>query len=62
MQDSGDSPAWHVSETDVVPGDPVPAEDEMSPATDWPVTHLGGSPSSQQPTPAHRLIEDRSDV
>ena len=24
--------AWHVSETDVMPGDPAPAEDDMSPA------------------------------
>ena len=29
---AGDSPAWHVSETDVMPGDPAPVEDEMSPA------------------------------
>jgi hypothetical protein len=29
---AGDGPAWHVSETDVMPVDPVPVEDEMSPA------------------------------
>ncbi len=29
---AGDSLAWHVSETDVMPGDPAPVEDEMSPA------------------------------
>ena len=26
------SPAWHVSETDVIPADPASVEDEMSPA------------------------------
>jgi hypothetical protein len=29
---AGDNPAWHVSKTDVMPGDPAPVEDEMSPA------------------------------
>ncbi len=32
VETAGDSPAWHVSETDVMPGDPTPVEDEMSPA------------------------------
>ena len=32
VETTGDSPAWHVSETDVMPGDPPPVEDEMSPA------------------------------
>ncbi|MGZ4767716.1 MAG: hypothetical protein ACXVLX_03610 [Ilumatobacteraceae bacterium] len=32
VETAGDSPTWHVSETDVMPGDPVPVEDEMSPA------------------------------
>ncbi|MGB8857683.1 MAG: DUF2231 domain-containing protein [Ilumatobacteraceae bacterium] len=32
VETAGDSPAWHVSETDVMPGDPDPVEDEMSPA------------------------------
>ena len=32
VETAGDSPAWHVSETDVMPGDPAPVEDEMSPA------------------------------
>jgi uncharacterized membrane protein len=32
VETAGDSPAWHVSETDVMPGDAVPVEDEMSPA------------------------------
>ncbi len=32
VETAGDSPVWHVSETDVMPGDPVPVDDEMSPA------------------------------
>jgi uncharacterized membrane protein len=32
VETAGDSPVWHVSETDVMPGDPAPVEDEMSPA------------------------------
>jgi uncharacterized membrane protein len=32
VENAGDSPAWHVSETDVMPGQPVAADDEMSPA------------------------------
>lgn len=32
VENAGDSPAWHVSETDVMPGEPEPADDEMSPA------------------------------
>ncbi len=32
VETAGDSPAWHVSETDVMPGGPTPVEDEMSPA------------------------------
>ena len=32
VENAADSPAWHVSETDVMPGDPGPVDDEMSPA------------------------------
>jgi len=32
VENAGDSPAWHVSEIDVMPGEPEPADDEMSPA------------------------------
>jgi len=32
VETAGDSPVWHVSETDVMPGDPAPVDDEMSPA------------------------------
>ena len=32
VENAGDSPAWHVSETDLLPGVPGPADDEMSPA------------------------------
>lgn len=32
VETAGDSPVWHVSESDVMPGDPVPVADEMSPA------------------------------
>jgi hypothetical protein len=32
VETAGDSPVWHVSETDVMPGEPLPVEDEMSPA------------------------------
>lgn len=32
VETAGDSPAWHVSEMDVMPDDPPPVVDEMSPA------------------------------
>jgi hypothetical protein len=32
VETAGDSPVWHVSEVDVMPGDPAPVVDEMSPA------------------------------
>ena len=32
VENAGDSPVWHVSETDVMPGDPGPVDDDMSPA------------------------------
>jgi uncharacterized membrane protein len=32
VETAGDSPVWHVSETDVMPGEPTPVADEMSPA------------------------------
>lgn len=32
VETAGDSPVWHVSETDVMPGEPEPVADEMSPA------------------------------
>jgi uncharacterized membrane protein len=32
VENAGDSPAWHVSETDVMPGEPAQVDDDMSPA------------------------------
>ncbi len=32
VETAGDSPVWHVSETDVMPGDPEEVADDMSPA------------------------------
>lgn len=32
VETAADGPVWHVSETDVMPGDPEPVDDDMSPA------------------------------
>ncbi len=51
---AGDGPAWHVSETDEMPGDLVPVADESSPADLLPdsevaVTERTGGPLASSP-------------
>jgi hypothetical protein len=60
VETAGDSPAWQVSETDVMPGDPLRVEDEMSPADRLADSEVAVTSRTRDPL-AHRP-EDRYDV
>ncbi len=53
VETAGDSPAWHVSETDMMPGDPAPVEDQMSPADLLADSEVAGTSRTPDPL-AHR--------
>jgi hypothetical protein len=53
VETASDSPAWHVSETDVMPGDPAPVDDEMSPADRLADTEVAVTSETPDPLTSH---------
>ena len=61
VETAGDSPVWHVSETDVMPGDPVPVDDEMSPADRLADSEVAVTSRTPDPLAAPPSYEDTAD-